>query len=96
MSLSVTLVQRLDSPAADALKHELLAVRGAPILLNAQSVSFCGALAMQLLVSARRQWVEDGESFSIVDPSKDLLEACRLLGVPKDEIGISEITGEPK
>ncbi len=96
MSASLNLVPRLDSPAADALAREFLAVRGTAIQVNGQAVTFCGALSMQILVSARRQWLQDGDTFAIYEPSKDLLEACRLLGVPLEEIGISEITGEPK
>lgn len=96
MSGSLTLAPRLDSPAADVLAHDLLEARGSTIQINAESVTFCGALAMQILVSARRQWIEDGQTFSIENPSNDLVEACRLLGVAHDEVGISENSGDPK
>ena len=96
MSTSLTLVPRLDSPAADALARDLKAARGAPSQINAQAVTFCGALSMQLLMAARRQWSEDGAAFQIDEPSKDLLEACRLLGIPQTDIGIEEVTGETK
>ena len=55
MSASLTLAPRLDSPAAEGLAKDLVAARGAGILINAEGVIFCGALAMQLLLSARRQ-----------------------------------------
>ena len=93
MSASLTLAPRLDSPAAEGLAKDLVAARGAGILINAEGVIFCGALAMQLLLSARRQWQEDGHPFEIEKPSQDLTEACRLLGVTPNDVGIEQKTG---
>ena len=94
MSATLILASRLDSPAAEGLSRDLLAARGAAMVINAEAVTFCGALAMQLLLSARKQWQEDGQPFEIEKPSADLTDACRVLGVAPDLVGITQKTGE--
>ncbi|MGR3802769.1 STAS domain-containing protein [Marinibacterium profundimaris] len=96
MSSTLTLAPRLDSPAADALARELAEARGAAIRLDAGAVTFCGALTLQLLLSARRQWQADGHPFEMDAPSQDMTDACRLLGVSPEDIGILHETGEPQ
>ena len=56
----------------------------------------CGALTLQLLLSARRQWQADGHPFEMDAPSQDMTDACRLLGVSPEDIGILHETGEPQ
>lgn len=96
MTATLTLAPRLDSPAADTLARELLSARGDGIRIDAAAVTFCGALVLQLLLSARRQWQADGHPFEIDAPGGDMLDACRVLGVSPEDIGILQETGEPK
>ena len=95
MSGTLTLGQRLDSTAASSLTTDLIAAMGAPMTLDASGVTFCGTLVMQTLLAARQQWQQDGQDFAVAAPSAEMLEACRLLGVTPDQIGItSEDMGE--
>ena len=94
MSASLSLAARLDNPAAEHLSRDLLEARGGAVLINAEAVIFCGALAMQLLVAARKQWLKDGQAFEVERPSSDLINACRLLGVTLENVGVVETLGD--
>ena len=96
MSTTLTLVQRLDSSAAETLAQNLKSKSGKSVKIDASEVKFCGALALQILLSAHRQWQADKQSFEIDKPSQDMLEACRLMGVGPDEIGFTQEMGVPK
>ena len=82
------LPQRFDNATVPALRLALLDRRGARLCLAAQEVETTGTLAIQLLVAARRQWQADGQDFAVISPSQALLEACRLLGIEVDDIGV--------
>ncbi|QEW19423.1 hypothetical protein LA6_001612 [Marinibacterium anthonyi] len=96
MSATVTLAPRLDSAAAELLTEELKSARGSALCVDAGAVTFCGSLALQTLLSAKLQWQEDEHSFEISAPSRDLSDACRLLGISPQEIGIKQEMGEPQ
>jgi len=91
----LSLPARLDSAAAGKLAGRLLALRGRPVTLTAGDVSVAGALGVQVLVAARRQWAQDGPLFRLAAPSAALLECCELLGVPAAEIGTDRQTEMP-
>lgn len=75
------LPQRLDSSAAPALLESLLHRRGQPLALDAAGVEVIGTLALEVLVSAGRQWQADGISLLIDRPSPRFRDACGLLGL---------------
>lgn len=79
----------LDSQAAEQLGAALTQKRGEPLTIDAAEVSFLGALALQLLIAARRQWLEDGLSFDIAGVSDEFLDGVRLLGINPDELGVA-------
>jgi len=90
MKGSLKLSARLDSQAAEHLAAELAQQRGHSLALDAGQVTFLGALALQLLLAAHRQWVGDGKSFRIVNPTTAFLEGVSLLGIDAPEIGLDD------
>ncbi|MCR9124906.1 MAG: STAS domain-containing protein [Rhodobacteraceae bacterium] len=83
---------RLDSNAAEELASILQGLRHRPLVLDARAVDQAGALCLQLLVSAQRQWQADGETLSIESPSTRLTGTLGLLGL-SDHLNVTE-TGE--
>jgi anti-anti-sigma regulatory factor len=55
--------------------------------VDAGKLAFVGALGMQVLISANRQWAEDGHAFSIHPTTPALASAARGLGVDLAAIG---------
>lgn len=81
----VTLPESLDLRAAQPLRDQLLATRGASVELDGSGVRRLGALGLQVLLAAERQWQADGQSLRLVDPSPDLLAGLKLLGVAETQ-----------
>jgi chemotaxis protein CheX len=77
----IVLPETLDMRSAQSLRDQLTAARGAPADLDGSGVRRLGALGLQLLLSAERQWRADGHDFRLVDPSPDLRAGLKLLGV---------------
>jgi len=90
MKKPLKLPSRLDGPSAGKLALELAKISGKPVRLDGADVTFCGALGLQFLVSARRKWGQDASAFTIETPSAALADSCRILGIDPEEIGISE------
>lgn len=80
----VRLGQVLDLNAAGPLAAELLALRGADLDVDASAVGRMGAQCLQVLLSARATWGEDGFAFAIVAASPELTAVLELLGAPLD------------
>lgn len=70
----------LDTVAAESLRQALLGARGQPLTLDGSSSLRVGGAALQVLLSARRQWIEDGHSWTIDAPSAALRDALELMG----------------
>lgn len=83
---TVRLGEVLDLNAAAPLAAELLASRGGDVDIDASQTRRLGAQAVQVLLSARRTWREDGARMSVVDPSPAFSEGLRLLGVDEGEL----------
>lgn len=75
------LAPTLDIKAAPALVEGLLARRGGPLSIDASAVERLGAQCAQALVSAARTWAADGAPFELRDPSPEMLEQLRVLGL---------------
>ena len=80
-SAVVHLPARLELPAVQRLADELAQCRGGPAELDASQVQRMGALALQVLLSARKTWAADGQQLMIKDPSPQFCEAMALFGV---------------
>jgi chemotaxis protein CheX len=88
MKGSINLAACLDGLATERLASELAPQRGHALTLYAGQVTFLGALALQLLIAANRQWQTDGKPFRIADPSAAFLEGVALLGSNVSDLGI--------
>lgn len=55
----------LDLNQAAPLKADLLSLRGRPVVVDAADVERLGGLCLQVLLSARETWSQDGQSMSI-------------------------------
>ncbi|MDX5330705.1 MAG: STAS domain-containing protein [Caulobacteraceae bacterium] len=79
----VSLSPVLDLQAAEPLRAELLALRGRPLRVDASQVSRMGGLCLQVLLSARLSWAEDGLPLSVESPSESFLEQLAAFGAPQ-------------
>ena len=79
----VSLCQVLDLQAAEPLRAELMALRGRPLLMDASQVSRLGGLCLQVLLSARVSWAEDGLPLRIEQASEGFLEQLAAFGAPQ-------------
>ena len=78
----------LDAAAAQTLKGELLARRGAPVALDGSGVERMGALSLQILLAAANAWRLDSQTLSLTDPSEALCTALAQFGaLERFEIG---------
>ena len=77
---AVVLAETLDLNAAEPLRQALAELRGQPVLLDGSQVTRLGGLCLQVLVSARKTWAEDGQDFHLDRCSPELLEQLRLFG----------------
>ncbi len=74
---TITLPQRCDRAAAEALLPEMIAALGSGTLkIDARDCTVIGQVMLQVLVSARR--TGDG---AVIAPSPALLESARTLGL---------------
>ena len=87
MTQTYALRPHLDSPAAATVASELLELRGQALTITGDDVTFAGALSLQVLVSARRQWEEDGYQFLVKSASEPFHAACEGLGFRWEDIG---------
>jgi chemotaxis protein CheX len=76
----VRLAETLDLNAAEPLRQALAEQRGRPVALDGSQVARLGGLCLQVLVSAHKTWVEDGQEFHIDHASPELIDQLRLLG----------------
>ena len=88
MTGSINLSARLDSQATRDLAAAIARHRGDPLTLCAEQVTFLGALTLQLIIAAHRQWREDGNEFRIVNPSDAFVEGLEILGARPAEVGL--------
>jgi chemotaxis protein CheX len=79
----VSLPPVLDLQAAEPLRAELMSLRGRPLSLDASQVNRLGGLCLQVLMSARKIWVEDGVSLMVDQPSSGFSEQLAAFGDPE-------------
>ena len=79
-TLVVRLPETLDLNAAEPLRQALVEHRGRPLVLDGSQVSRLGGLCLQVLVSARKTWAEDGQEFRIEQCSLELQQQLDLFG----------------
>lgn len=80
---TVILPAVLDLKAAAPLQAELLAVRGGPVGIDASAVERLGGLCLQVLLSARATWADDGQALSLSATSPPFSDQWRAFGAPE-------------
>ena len=80
---TIKLDGRLDYSVAEKIYGEFLAALGQPIAIDAGNVTFVGALAHQVLLSAQKTWDAAGISFVVTAASKEFGDCLDTLGSPK-------------
>lgn len=76
----------LDSSAATDIRDSLLAGRGKPMIVDAAQVRRAGVQSLQVLIAAARAWRADGQSYCVVNPTEDLLNAVALIGLQRTDL----------
>ncbi len=85
------LVENLDLTAAVPLHKSLVSMQGCDMVIDASAVERIGGQCVQLLLSARQSWAEEGMSFQIENASQGFLAALALLGVERGDLHVEEI-----
>jgi chemotaxis protein CheX len=80
---AVSLPSNLDLQAAEPLRAELMSLRGRPLGLDASQVNRMGGLCLQVLLSARATWSQDGLPLRIEQPSDAFVEQLVAFGNPE-------------
>lgn len=83
---ALPLPETFDRKAVSAFARTLLDHRGADAVLDASEVQRMGTLAVEMLISARKQWQMDGKTLSIRDASDPFLSAIEAVGASVDHI----------
>ena len=77
---TLVLADSLDLTAAAPLAAELLAARGAPMVLDASAVRRLGAQCLQVLLAARAAWRADGHPWQVINTSPEFADGAALMG----------------
>ncbi len=80
---TVSLIQILDLQAAEPLRAELISLRGRPLEIDASQVNRLGGLCLQVLMSARKIWAEDGVALTVNQPSSAFSDQLAAFGNPE-------------
>jgi chemotaxis protein CheX len=75
------LPQTLDVAAVRAVREDLLGRRGTDITVDASDVERIGALGIELLIAAQRQWRKDDSALKLVGVSDTVTDAFQDLGL---------------
>jgi chemotaxis protein CheX len=72
----------LDLKAAAPLHQALMAMRGAPMVLDASKVQRLGGLCLQLLMAAQTAWRTDDQDLCLAQPSPEFESSWTLFAAP--------------
>ncbi len=78
---TLRLAKVLDLAAAAALKEDFVQLRGRSAVVDASDVQRLGTQCAQVLLSARRAWLAESQTFEIKDASEAFSEGLNRLGV---------------
>ena len=87
MAQSFCLPECVDTGAVPQLCEDLIARRGAAVVVDASGTEHIGALGIQALLSARLQWEDDGHEFRITPASQAFGDCAAALGVGLASMG---------
>lgn len=86
MTEVVELVPVLDLVSAPNLLNTLLEKRGHNLEVEAGHVRRLGAQCVQVLLSAKATWSEDGFSFTVKDCSEEFVEYLGIMGLAPEDL----------
>ena len=72
---------KLGAGTASDLYETLSRRRGKAVVIDAGAVKNLGAQALQVLISAKRQWDRDGHRFEIIQASAEFQDALMHFGM---------------
>lgn len=76
----------LDLVAATDLLNVFFEKRGHDLEVEACHVRRLGAQCLQILLSAKATWVEDGCRFEVKDHSEEFIEYLRIMGLHPEDL----------
>lgn len=85
----------LDVARARAVFEDLAGRRGSPLTIDASEVEKASALAVEILIAARRQWQADGLPFALGNLSAAARDTWAGLGLSPDGSRPAEEGGAP-
>jgi chemotaxis protein CheX len=77
---TLQLADCLDLAAAAPLKAEIVARRGAPLVVDGSRVQRVGGLCLQVLLAARSTWRSDEQAFTVTGASPDFRNCLERAG----------------
>ena len=86
--MEIVLAPKLDGSATSSLHEALLEMHGRDVILKGHAVRHLGAMALQVLIAARKTWLDDGASLRVDAPSEALLAGLARLGTSIDAITV--------
>jgi chemotaxis protein CheX len=87
-SVVVALPEALDSSSAGAIRQQLLAHRGSPLVIDAGQVRRTGMQAVQVLLAAAQTWRGDGQSYVVTNSTNEFLDTLALVGLSRQRLSI--------
>ena len=84
MSAVIVLEPKLDMSAAEALLDSLSSVEGQDITIDASHVTHLGVLAMQVILSAQKTFLENNCQITVDSPSEAFTQQAGFLGFNAD------------
>jgi chemotaxis protein CheX len=81
------LPQTLDVAAVRAVREDLLTRRGTATTMDASDIERIGALGVELLIAAQRQWQKDDSVLQLVGLSEAVTDAFTDLGLDAAVLG---------
>jgi len=76
----IDLPERMDSSVAKDLYSQINSCKGKDVALNGESVRDIGGLCLQVLISAKEEWVREQNAFQIHDASEELQSFLTSVG----------------
>jgi chemotaxis protein CheX len=86
----LSLTESLGPAEATDLADKLRTLRGTPLEIEAHSVRRLGGLCVQVLISAAATWRADSIALRLIEPSPEVEESLRLLGLSADALSAGE------
>ncbi len=80
------LPEALDAAAAPGLLDSMRSLRGGAVALDGAAVKRLGGQCAQVLLSAAATWRADKAALTLIQPSPELCEALRLMGLTPDSL----------